>query len=40
MEKDEWANKIIPALDYQRVVDLVKTEEGLNAVKLILMRMP
>ena len=40
MEKDEWANKIIPALDYQRVVDLVKTEEGQNAVKIILIRMP
>lgn len=39
-QRFEWIQKKIPALNGQRVVDLIKTENGLKAVKLILFRMP
>lgn len=34
-----WVEKEIPALDNKRVVDLVKTRAGINAVKVVLLRM-
>lgn len=40
VQAEDWVRGEIPALDFQCVSDLVKTEDGLKAVKLILLRMP
>ena len=39
-EASEWIYKKVPALDNQCAADMIKTESGCKAVKLILMRMP
>lgn len=38
-EMSDWVKKEIPALDNQKVVDLVKTQDGIKAVKMLLFRM-
>ena len=39
-QASEWIYRKIPALDDQRVVDIIHTEVGRKAVKLILFRAP
>lgn len=36
----KWVQNKVPALDNRRPVDLVKTECGIKALKMILFRMP
>ena len=39
-QSSKWIYRKVPALDNQCAADLIKTEAGYKAVKLILMRMP
>ena len=39
-QSSRWIYKKVPALNHQCPADMIKTEAGYKAVKLILMRMP
>ena len=39
-ESKEWIKKNLKQLDFMTVVELSKTEKGLNALKAFIMRMP
>lgn len=39
-QASEWVCRKVPAFDDQRVVDIIHTEAGRKAVKLILLRVP
>lgn len=36
----DWLEKVVPALDNYKPIDLSKTEEGIKAIKMVLLSMP